>query len=84
MIISLILYKVLKMKEYKGFIYRYDKDNGIMYRNDTVIAENIAASVFSMTTEKVENTDKNIIRVDMILGNKNTVRRQVDYTLKYY
>ena len=67
-----------------GTIYRYDKDNGIMYRNDTVIAENIAASVFSMTTEKVENTDKKIIRVDMILGNKNTVRRQVDYTLKYY
>lgn len=67
-----------------GTIYRYDKDNGIMYRNDTVIAENIATSVFSMTTEKVENTDKNIIRVDMILGNKNTVRRQVDYTLKYY
>lgn len=67
-----------------GTIYRYDKDNGIMYRNDTVIAENIAALVFSMTTEKVENTDKNIIRVDMILGNKNTVRRQVDYTLKYY
>ena len=34
MIISLILYKALKMKEYKGFIYRYDKSkNLIISRN---------------------------------------------------
>ena len=34
MVISFILYKALKMKEYKGFIYRYDKDkNLIISRN---------------------------------------------------
>lgn len=34
MVISFILYKALKMKEYKGFIYRYDKSkNLIISRN---------------------------------------------------
>ncbi len=68
-----------------GTIYRYEKEKGIIYRNNTIVAENIAALLFSKASEttKGTNTTKNIIRVDMILGRKNTVRRQVDYTLKY-
>lgn len=30
MIISFILYKALRMKEYKGFIYRYDKNKKLI------------------------------------------------------
>lgn len=44
MIISFILYKVLKMKEYKGFIYRYDKNgNLIISRNPLECALSICS-----------------------------------------
>lgn len=44
MIISFILYKVLKMKQYKGFIYRYNKKNNlIISRNPIDCALNICS-----------------------------------------
>ena len=36
MIISFILYKALKMKEYKGFIYRYDKNKNLIISRNPV------------------------------------------------
>lgn len=55
MTISLILYKALKMKEYKGFIYRYDKDgNLIISRNSIDCALGICSPSGSIFYEEIE------------------------------
>lgn len=61
MIISFILYKVLKMKEYKGFIYRYDKNkNLIISRNPIDCALNICSPsgvIFYNEIERLNNVN---------------------------
>ena len=36
MVISLILYKALKMKEHKGFIYRYNKKRALIISRNPI------------------------------------------------
>lgn len=59
MIISLILYKALKMKEYRGFIYRYDKNkNLIISRNPINCALGIGSPsglIFYREIERLNN-----------------------------
>ena len=61
MIISFILYKVLKMKEYKGFIYRYNKKNNlIISRNPIDCALNICSPsgvIFYREIERLSNAN---------------------------
>lgn len=61
MIISFILYKALRMKEYKGFIYRYDKNkNLIISRNpiDCVLSICSPSSViFYREIERLNNVN---------------------------
>jgi hypothetical protein len=55
MIISFILYKALKMKEYKGFIYRYDKNkNLIISRNPVDCALSIGSPSGVIFYEEIE------------------------------
>ena len=61
MIISFILYKALKMKEYKGFIYRYDKNRSlIISRNSIDCALSICSpsgSIFYREIERLNNVN---------------------------
>lgn len=61
MIISFILYKVLKMKQYKGFIYRYNKKNNlIISRNPIDCALNICSPsgvIFYREIERLSNAN---------------------------
>ena len=61
MIIRFILYKVLKMKEYKGFIYRYDKNkNLIISRNPIDCALSICSpsgGIFYKEIERLNNAN---------------------------
>lgn len=61
MIISLILYKILKMKTYKGFVYRYDKNkNLIISRNSIDCALNICSPtgvIFYREIERLKNAN---------------------------
>ena len=61
MIISFILYKVLKMKQYKGFIYRYNKKNNlIISRNPIDCALNICSPsgvIFYKEIERLSNVN---------------------------
>lgn len=61
MVISFILYKALKMKEYKGFIYRYDKSkNLIISRNPIDCALGICSpsgSIFYREIERLNNVN---------------------------
>lgn len=59
MIISFILYKVLKMKKYKGFVYRYNKNkNLIISRNPIDCALGICSPsgvIFYREIERLNN-----------------------------
>ena len=61
MIVSFILYKALRMKEYKGFIYRYDKNlNLIISRNPIDCALGICSpsgSIFLKEVERLNNAN---------------------------
>lgn len=61
MIISLILYKALKMREYKGFIYRYDKNRSlIISRNPIDCALGICSPsgvIFYREIERLNNVN---------------------------
>ena len=61
MIISFILYKVLKMKQYKGFIYSYNKKNNlIISRNPIDCALNICSPsgvIFYREIERLSNAN---------------------------
>ena len=61
MIISFILYKALRMKEYKGFIYRDDKNkNLIISRNPIDCALSICSSssvIFYREIERLNNVN---------------------------
>lgn len=61
MVISFILYKALKMKEYKGFIYRYDKSKKlIISRNPIDCALGICSPsgvIFYREIERLNNVN---------------------------
>lgn len=61
MIISLILYKALKMKEYKGFIYRWNKKgNLIISRNPIDCALDICSPsgvIYFREIERLSNAN---------------------------
>lgn len=61
MVISLVLYKALKMKEHKGFIYRYDKnENLIISRNPIDCALSICSpsgTIFYRKIERLNNAN---------------------------
>lgn len=62
MIISFILYKALKMKEYKGFIYRWNKKRAlIISRNPIDCALNICSPsgvVYYREIERLSNANR--------------------------
>ena len=62
MIISLILYKTLKMKEYKGFVYRYNKKGAlIISRNPIDCALDICSPsgvVYYKEIERLSNANR--------------------------
>lgn len=61
MIISLILYKALKMREYKGFIYRWNKKGAlIISRNPIDCALDIyspSGAVYYREIERLSNAN---------------------------
>ena len=68
MIISLILYKLLKMKTYCSFMYRYDKSgNLIISRNPIDCALGIcspSACIFYTEIERKENANSRTMGKD--------------------
>lgn len=64
----------------------YSYRNNCIYRNDVIIAENILQCNFSPSTYTVNNTEKNIINVDMKIGEdtEDCISRNIDFTLKYW
>lgn len=66
-----------------GTKYQYKDEN--IYRNDKEIATNIKSAVFSQETYEVEGTIKNIITVNLNIGEEDkSYVKQIEYVLKYW
>ena len=66
-----------------GTEYIFNLDQKAIYRNGKAIAKNIQAAVFSTST--IRNTTKNIINVNIAIGNAGALfTKNIDYVLKYW
>lgn len=64
---------------------KYQYKDGSIYRNDKEIATNIKSAVFSQSTYQVESTIKNIITVNLNIGEEDkSYVKQIEYVLKYW
>lgn len=72
---------VIKFED--GTIYEY-KSNSI-YRNDKEIAANVKSATFNLETYKVENTTKNLILVNLNIGEgEKEYQKEIEYVLRYW
>lgn len=72
---------VIKFED--GTIYEY-KSNSI-YRNDKEIAANVKSATFNLKTYKVENTTKNLILVNLNIGEgEKEYQKEIEYVLRYW
>ena len=72
---------VIKFED--GTIYEY-KSNSI-YRNDKEIATNVKSATFNLKTYKVENTTKNLILVNLNIGEgEKEYQKEIEYVLRYW
>lgn len=68
-----------------GTRYTFNADQKEIYRNDKRIAKNVQVVIFTSRTETVRSTTKNIINVNMAIGNTNALfNKSIDYVLKYW
>lgn len=68
-----------------GTEYTFNLDQKAIYRNGKAIAKNVQAAVFTTTTETIRNTTKNIINVNIAIGNAGALfTKNIDYVLKYW
>ena len=66
-----------------GTIYEY-KSNSI-YRNDKEIAANVKSATFNLKTYKVKNTTKNLILVNLNIGEgEKEYQKEIEYVLRYW
>lgn len=66
-----------------GTKYEY-KDEKI-YRNNKEIAQNVKSATFTADTYVVKNVTKNLINVDLTVGEEDKIfEKQIEYVLKYW
>lgn len=68
-----------------GTKYDFNLEQKAIYRNGERIAKNVQVVVFKTSTETIRNTDKNIINVNIAIGNTGSLfTKNIDYVLKYW
>ena len=68
-----------------GTEYTFNLDQKAIYRNGKAITKNVQAAVFTTTTETIRNTTKNIVNVNIAIGNTGALfTKEIDYVLKYW
>ena len=68
-----------------GTKYDFNLEQKVIYRNGTEIAKNVQVAVFKTSTETIRNTTKNIINVNIAIGNTGSLfTKSIDYVLKYW
>lgn len=72
---------VIKFED--GTTYEY-KSNSI-YRNDKEIATNVKSATFNLETYEVESTTKNLIVVNLDIGEgEKEYQKEIEYVLRYW
>ena len=57
----------------------------LIYRNDVQINKNVSNCKFTLSQYNVSDVVKNIINVDMKIGNNSeALEKNIDYTLRYW
>ena len=68
-----------------GTEYTFNLDQKAIYRNGKAIAKNVQAAIFTTKTETIRSTTKNIVNVNIAIGNTGALfTKKVDYVLKYW
>ena len=69
-----------------GTTYVYSENDKGIYRNQVKIATHVDVFNTSTKTISVNNVDKQIISVNIVIGNskKTLINKSIDYTLKYW
>lgn len=67
-----------------GTIYRYNQTEKAIYRNDTKVAKDIQSVTFVGETYTVNDTVKNLIKVNISIGTKQPYNKEIEYVLKYW
>lgn len=64
---------------------KYEYKQNAIYRNDTKIAGNIKNCSFTQSTHVINNTTKNLIKVNLKIGKNNKeYKKEIEYVLKYW
>lgn len=64
---------------------KYEYKENKIYRNDVEIAQNVKNAEFTTDTYVVENTTKNIIKVNLTIGTENKeYKKEIEYVLRYW
>lgn len=69
-----------------GTIYTYNETDKALYRNKVKISTHVDVFNIETKTISVHNVDKQIISVNIVIGNssKTLLGKSIDYTLKYW
>lgn len=69
-----------------GTTYVYNESDKGIYRGKVKIATHVEAFSCSKKTITINNVDKDILTVNIIIGSssKNLLNKKIDYTLKYW
>lgn len=73
-----------KIEFENGDKYEYKPEEQKIYRNNTVIAEQVKKAKFTLIETKINNTNKQIVQLDLQIGEKNTFQKEMRYVLKYW
>lgn len=69
-----------------GVTYIYNQEDKGIYREKVKVATNVDVFNVSQKTISTNNFDKQIISVNIVIGNstKTLINKSIDYTLKYW
>ena len=69
-----------------GTTYIYNTSDEGLYRGNVKISTNVKAFTATKKTITINNVDKDIVTIKIIIGNnsKTLFSKQIDYTLKYW
>lgn len=69
-----------------GTTYKYNPEDKGIYRGEVKIATNVEAFNASKRTITINNVDKEIVSINILIGDstKTLIQKNIDYTLKYW
>lgn len=67
-----------------GTTYKYNRTDKSLYRGNVRIAEKVTSFDVTMKNIEVNFVPKEILEINISIGEKNTLTKTMEYTLKYW